>query len=268
MRRSFGVGFAEAASGVAQVDVVERRPRHRDGRHAHSRGVECRQHRGDARGASVGTRAQRRTFEHDVVHTVNADERGGRPAVRLRLGELDLDRVTAQLGLELVGRALGHDEAAVDDRELRGEPVRLLEVMRGQEDRQAPFVGEARDLLPHRRPHLGIEAGRRLVEEEHPWPVDQAQGDVEPPLHAARIGAGQTAGGLREPEPLEQLVDAPPELGARKAVNLALEDEILATRCLRIEARALADDADDPSHPRGVAQDVDPGHPSLARVGA
>jgi hypothetical protein len=72
----------------------------------------------------------------------------------------------------------------VDDREAVAQRVGLLEVVGGEEDRR-PQLAELPDLLPHARPRLGIEAGRRLVEEQDLRPVDDPEADVEPAAHAA-----------------------------------------------------------------------------------
>ena len=54
-----------------------------------------------------------------------------------------------------------------------------------------------------RRPHLAaaprVEAGGRLVEEEHARPADQAGRDVEPAAHAAGVRRDLAAAGVREP---------------------------------------------------------------------
>ena len=64
--------------------------------------------------------------------------------------------------------------------------------------------GRPLDLGPHDGPDLRVEPRRRLVEEEHARAVHEAHGDVEPPLHAARVGAGQPVGRIGEAEALEQ----------------------------------------------------------------
>ena len=87
--------------------------------------------------------------------------------------------------LELRRRALGDDPAVVEDRDPIGEPVRLLEVLRGQEDRDAA-VDEVADDLPHRPAAARIEPGRRLVEEDDPGIADEGHREVELALHPAR----------------------------------------------------------------------------------
>ena len=61
------------------------------------------------------------------------------------------------------------------------------------------------DVIPQVRPVLRVEAGRRLVEEQHLGLVDDPERDVEPPALAAGVGLDATVGEAREVEQLEQL---------------------------------------------------------------
>ena len=76
----------------------------------------------------------------------------------------------------------------VDDDDPVGEPVGLLEVLRREQHRRA-----AGDELLDDRPQLGaaarVEAGGRLVEEQHRRAVHERGGEVEAAAHAARVGA-------------------------------------------------------------------------------
>ena len=123
-------------------------------------------------------------------------ERGGEPVA---IGLVGRDRVHARqpdLGLERGRRALGDDVAVVDDPDPVREHVRLLEVLRGQEDGDAVLAGEPRDLVPEGGAALDVEPGRRLVEEEDPRPVHEREREVEPALHPARVAADLAIGRL------------------------------------------------------------------------
>src|SRR5439155_25159345 len=85
----------------------------------------------------------------------------------LGIGWNRLDGRAADLGLELVRRPLGDDVAVVDDPDPVGENVRLLEVLRRQEDGYVVLAREPGDLFPESRTTLDVEPCRRLVEEEH-----------------------------------------------------------------------------------------------------
>ena len=83
--------------------------------------------------------------------------------------------------------------------------VGLLEVLRGQEDGRALLV-DAPDLVPDRQPARGVQAGRRLVEEQHVGPVHERGGEVQPALHAARVALDAAVGRVLELDQREQLV--------------------------------------------------------------
>src|SRR6478735_5022770 len=53
------------------------------------------------------------------------------------VGELQLDVPAGDAALELLGAAVGHDPAVVEDRDAVGEVIRLVQVLRGEEDRDA-----------------------------------------------------------------------------------------------------------------------------------
>ena len=79
--------------------------------------------------------------------------------------ERELDEPGGHRGLELVGCSSGHDPAVVEDGDLVGELVGLLEVLGRQEDRGS-VVDQLPDGLPHVGSALGVEPGRRFVEED------------------------------------------------------------------------------------------------------
>jgi hypothetical protein len=66
-----------------------------------------------------------------------------------------------------------------DHRDAVGEPVGLLEVLRGQQHGRA--AGDAvLDRVPQRAAAARVEAGGRLVEEQHRRAGDERGGEVEP----------------------------------------------------------------------------------------
>ncbi len=60
-----------------------------------------------------------------------------------------------------------------------------------------------------------VEAGGRLVEEQHRRAGDERGGEVEPAAHAARVGPHEPAGGVGQVEALQQLVGARAVASAR-----------------------------------------------------
>ena len=165
----------------------------------------------------------------------------------------------ATCALSCAGRALGDDHAPVDDPDAVGEDVGLLEVLRREKDGRALLAGEPLDLVPERGPRLHVQAGRRLVEKEDARVVQQREGEVEAALHAARVGLGLAVGGVGEADALEQLVAAPRALGARDALQPALQAHVLAAGQHRIERDVLQRDADRGAHLGALRGDVEAG---------
>ncbi len=89
------------------------------------------------------------------------------------VGEAQVEPVAADLRLERVGGAGGHDDAVVEHDDLVGQPV-------------------------------------GLVEEDHPRAGDQAHRQVQPPAHPAGVLLRPLVGRVGEAEALQQLGRAPP----------------------------------------------------------
>ena len=118
------------------------------------------------------------------------------------VGELHRHVPARHPALQLRGRALGDQPAAVEDPDPVGEVVGLVEVLRGQQHRHA--VG---DQLADDRPQVAtaarVETGRRLVEEDQPGPDDERHRQVQPTLHAAGVGLRPPVGRVDEVEALQ-----------------------------------------------------------------
>ena len=162
---------------------------------------------------------------------------------RLLLDVLDLCR--RQERLELRERAVHEDPALVEDRDPVGELLRLVEVLRGEQDRGAA-AGEVADGLPHLEATLRVEAGRRLVEEDHRRAPDQAHREVEPAAHAARVARHPLIPRAGEREAVEHVVGdlarlvEVPEPGDQHQV-LAPGEDVVDRGELPGEADRLAD---------------------------
>ena len=63
-----------------------------------------------------------------------------------------------------------------------------------------PSAHQLADHAPQLVAALRVEAGRRLVEEQHRRPVHQRGGEVEPPPHPARVGAHRPVAGVGQRE--------------------------------------------------------------------
>ena len=99
---------------------------------------------------------------------------------------------------------VGDHPAVVDDGDLVGQGVGLLQVLRGQQHGRA-VRDQAADDVPHVLALGRVEAGGRLVQEDHLGAADQARGQVEAAAHAAGVGLGRPVGRVGQVEPLQQL---------------------------------------------------------------
>src|SRR5450756_1044495 len=137
------------------------------------------------------------------------------------------DAVVGYFLLQLVGGPLIHDLTLVHDREPVAEGVCFVEVVRGDEDGGA-FRAELVDLRPEVRPVLRVEAGCRLVQAEYLRAVHEADGDVQAPALAARVGVCDAVGEPREVEQIDQFRGARLGVGLAHPVQAALQDQVLA----------------------------------------
>jgi hypothetical protein len=137
----------------------------------------------------------------------------------------------------------------------------------GQQHGQPFSTGEPLDLLPQVGSGFRVEAGGRLVEEEHPRPVDQAESHVELALHAAGVGADLTTARLLEVEALEQFSGPAYGLLLRQAVDAPAQDEVLDSCRHRVGAGFLRHIADRPADGVRCLDDVVAGDPRSTGIG-
>ena len=163
--------------------------------------------------------------------------------------ERDLEALAADPVLELVGGALGDHRTVVDHRDRVGQAVGLVEVLRRQQHGRA-LGHQALDHLPQAQPAARVEAGRRLVEEQHRRLGDERGREVEPAPHAARVGLRRPLGGVDEVEALEQLAAA----GLRRAPAAAVQPpdhrQVLEAGQVFVDRRVLAREPDPLAQPR------------------
>ena len=127
----------------------------------------------------------------------------------------------------------------VDDDDLVGQLVGLVEVLGGQQQRGAAGH-QVPDDIPHAEATPGVEPGGGLIEEEDSRPADEAGSQVEAPLHAAGIALGRTVGRIDEVESLEELSGALPGLTFVQVVQAAHDLEVVPTGQFLLDRRRLA----------------------------
>src|SRR5262249_7476386 len=170
--------------------------------------------------------------------------------------------------LQLLRRAPDDDLAAADDGDALRQAVGLLEVVRGQQDRQALAGCQPLDLEPERGAGLRVEPRRRLVEEEDARPGDEAERDVQPAAHPARVAADDAVGGALDLDQAQELVDAAAEIAAAEALHPALEQQVLAGGGADVDPGVLRDVADRAPDAVRVPDDVLAGDERAALVRA
>jgi hypothetical protein len=138
--------------------------------------------------------------------------------------------------------------------------------LRGEQHRGA--VGhELVDDVPQVGAAGGVEAGGRLVQEQHWRAMHQGGGEVEAPPHAAGVGLRRAVGGVGEPEPVEQFGGPPRHLAPAEVGEPADEAQVLAPGQVLVDGRVLAGEADGGAGRLRMGRDVDAEHLGRAVVG-
>ena len=89
-----------------------------------------------------------------------------------------------------------------------------------------------------------------------PRPVDERQGEVETPLHAAGVALHLAVGRLAQPDARQELVRALAALVAREPLQRRLQANVVAAGQERVERGLLERGADHGAHPRALLDDV------------
>ena len=248
------------AAGRAQEYVVERRLRERHLAHRQARFLHQRDEARDG-AAAVGDVDDDRIVERAHLfqpgQLLDAQHGAGERCAAVIRVDVHGDHVGANRGLEVRGRALRDDAPGIDDRDLVGEAVGLLQVLRGEEERHAVLAVELLDVAPQRVAADRVEPARRLVEEHDARPVYERRGEVEAALHPAGVRPDAPVRGVLEVDDGEQLGHACLDPGARHAVQAALQRQQLAPGLEVVEARFLQRDADASPHLGRVALHVE-----------
>ena len=141
-----------------------------------------------------------------------------------------------------------HDAARGEDHDAVRHLLGLAQLVGGQDDADALLLQPGHHGA-HGDAALGVDAGRRLVEEGHLGPADQGEGEGEPLLLPAREVAPGRGGNGAQADQVEQLV-------RRHGIGVVAGEE--AQDAVRpehgVDAAALEHDADAAAE-RGVVGD-------------
>jgi hypothetical protein len=131
----------------------------------------------------------------------------------------------------------------VHDHEAVAQLLGLVHVVRGEDEGDAALL-EAEETIPDDVPRLRVEAGRGLVEDEDLGLVDEAAGDREAPLHAARQRVDHVVGALGELHEVEQLIGPLGDELAPEPEVAPVHQQVLADGELGVERVFLRDHAE------------------------
>lgn len=148
------------------------------------------------------------------------------------------------------------------DRQPVGELFGLFQVVRGEEHRRA-LEFQLADQFPGVAAGLGVEAGGRLVEEQHLGPSEQGQREVEAPAFAAGELLDPHGATVGQVGHVEGFVGGPGAAGAARPHAYGLQDGQL-----RREAALLEHHADAVPHRRPLAERVVAQHPDRSTGGS
>ena len=109
-----------------------------------------------------------------------------------------------------------------------------------------------------------IEAGGRLVEEQHLRVVDERVGEAQALLHAAGQALDVRVALVAEVDEVEEVADHPPPPGGRDAVAAGEEVEVLPDLHVVVDPEDVRHEAEDATGGVGVPADVDPGDLGVA----
>ena len=178
--------------------------------------------------------------------------------------EGQLDQPTRHELLQLAGRPTGDDAALVQDRDVVGQLIGLIEILR-REEHGRPAVGQLADRPPHLVASLRVEPAGGLVQEDDCRTADQAHGDVEAAAHPTGIGRHAAICRLLQPEPPQQVRGGLAGIG--DVAQVADQPQVLAPRQPVVDGGELPRQADLLAHLVRSRGDVVPGHRGRAAVG-
>ena len=132
-------------------------------------------------------------------------------------------------------------------------------VVRDEEHRRPALLPDPGQFLLQRHARLRVDAGERLVHQQHVGLVGQRPHHADPLLHAAGQLVGIAVGGMREAGQREVLARDLVALGLRHAAHLRTEGDVVEHRAPGEQRERLEDDAAIGTRAAdGLAVDLDP----------
>ena len=146
--------------------------------------------------------------------------------------------------VDLDGRADLLDPPRIHDGDAVAEAHGLALVMGDVEERDADLVVDHVELDEHPLAELEVEGGQRLVEEEHPGPVDEGPGDGDALFLPAREEVRLLCRLVGHADEAEHPVDLVVDLALRPLGDAQAEGDVLPDAHVREQGVALEDGVD------------------------
>ena len=109
------------------------------------------------------------------------------------------------------------------------EPLDRRSIVRDEHDRPAALL-ELRDPTEALALELLVADGEDLVEQQHVGVDVRGDREAEPHVHPRRVGAHRQVDVVADARELHDLVHPLADLGARQAVQRAVQEDVLAAR--------------------------------------
>ena len=173
----------------------------------------------------------------------------------------------AKRGFEFLAGAQRCHLAQMHDCHAITMALRLLQIMRGEEQRRAVIGPHIHEMLPNRVARNRVQPDGRFIEEEHFGPMQRGLGDFQAANHAAGVFAHHAAGIGGQVHELQCLPDARLLLAARQVVELREDQQVLVPGERTVHRDRLRHVADDAANADRLRGDGETGHARLARGG-
>ena len=167
------------------------------------------------------------------------------------------------VGDEVRGGAPSDDAALVHDHQPIAELLGLVHVV-GRDDERDAFALEPVQPIPQEVASLGVEAGRRLVEQDDVGLVDERAGDREPPAHAARQALDALVAFSTSCAKSSRSAHRSRDLAALEPEVAPVDEEVLADRQVLVERVVLGHDAEARADGRAVVGGIEAEDPQRA----
>ena len=163
--------------------------------------------------------------------------------------------------LNIVRGAGGDHATVVDDGDVVGQPVGLVQVL-GREQDGRSGGGQVANDGPQFLAAARVQPGGGLVQEQHPGLADQADRQVQSAAHAPGVAGHRPVPGLGQAEPVQQRHGAVAGTGPGKPEQPADQDQVLRAGQFLVQRGVLAGQRDELTYlvcPGDHVVPVDPG---------